>query len=91
MSAVTEMVGQTNASDPDTAFANLVLSHVKELPKRLKLSCQNEKNQVLFRYMMHSESNSGQPFGKPPDHLLPAQHVTQDTETQNQGHFIILY
>ena len=91
MSAVTEMVGQTNATDPDTAFANLILSHVRQLPKRLKFSCQNELNQVLFRYMMYSESNSSQPFGIPPDHLLPAQHVTQDTETQNQGHFTNLY
>ena len=91
MSAVTEMVGQTNATDPDTAFANLILSHVRQLPKRLKFSCQNEINQVLFRYMMYSESNSSQPFGIPPDHLLPAQHVTQDTETQNQGHFTNLY
>ena len=91
MSAVTEMVGQTNATDPDTAFANLILSHVRQLPKRLKFSCQNEINQVLFRYMMYSESNSSQPFGIPPDHLLPAQHVTQDTETRNQGHFTNLY
>ena len=91
MSAVTEMVGQTNATDPDTAFANLVLSHVRQLPKRLKFSCQNEINQVLFRYMMYSESNSSQPFGIPPDHLLPAHHVTQDIETQNQGHFTNLY
>ena len=67
MWAVTEMVGQMNATDPDTAFANLILSHV--------------------RYLMYSESNSSQPFGIPPDHLLLAQHVTQDTETQNQGHF----
>ena len=29
MSAVTEMVGQTSATDPDTAFANLILSHVR--------------------------------------------------------------
>ena len=43
-SAVTEMVQQTNATDPDTAFANLVLSHVRQLPKRLKFSCQNEIN-----------------------------------------------
>ena len=63
MSAVTEMVGQTNTTDPYTAFANLVLSHVRQLPKRLKFSCQNEINQVLFRYMMYSESNSSQPFG----------------------------
>ena len=91
MSAVTEMVGQTNATDPDTAFANLVISHVRQLSKMLKFSCQNEINQVLFRYMMYSESNSSQPFGIPPDHLLPAQHVTQDTETQNQGHFTNLY
>ena len=91
MSAVTEMVGQTNATDPDTAFANLILSHVRQLPKRLKFSCQNELNQVLFRYMMYSESNSSQPFGIPPNHLLLAQHVTQDTETQNQGHFTNLY
>ena len=85
------MVGQTNATDPDTAFANLVLSHVRQLPKRLKFSSQNEINQVLFRYMMYSESSSSQPFGIPPDHLLPAPHVTQDTETQNQGHFTNLY
>ena len=91
MSAVTEMVGQTNATDPDTAFANLILSHVRQLPKRLKFSCQNEINQVLFRYMMYSESNSSQPFGIPPDHLLPAQHVTQDTKTQNKRHFTNLY
>ena len=91
MSAVTEMVGQTNATDPDTAFATLVLSHVRQLPKWLKFSCQNEINQVLFRYMMYSESNSSQPFGIPPDHLLPAQHVIQDTEIQNQGHFTNLY
>ena len=91
MSAVTEMVGQTNATDPDTAFVNLVLSHVRQLPKRLKFSCQNEINQVLFRYMMYSESNSSQPFGITPDHLLPAQNVTQDTETQNLGHFTNLY
>ena len=39
MSAVTEMVGQRNATDPDTAFANLVLSYVRQLPKRLKFSC----------------------------------------------------
>ena len=91
MSAVTEMVGQTNATDLDTAFANLVLSHVRQLPKRLKFSCQNEINQVLFRYMMYSESNCSQPFGIPPDHLVLAQHVTQDTETQNQGHFTNLY
>ena len=45
MSAVNEMVGQTNATDPDTAFANLDLSHVRQLPKRLKFSCQNEINQ----------------------------------------------
>ena len=83
MSAVTEMVGQTNATDPDTAFANLVLLHVRQLPKRLKFSCQNEISQVFFRYMIYSESNSSQPFCIPPDHLLPAQHVTQDTETQN--------
>ena len=31
--------------------------------------------------MMYSESNSSQPFGITPDDLLPAQHVTQDTET----------
>ena len=91
MSAVTEMVGQTNATDPDTAFATLVLSHVRQLPKWLKFSCQNEINQVLFRYMMYSESNSSQPFGIPPDHLPPAQHVIQDTEIQNQGHFTNLY
>ena len=91
MSAVTEMVGETNATDPDTAFANLILSHVRQLPKRLKFSCQNEINQVLSKYMMYSESNSSQPFGIPPDHLLPTQHVTQDTETQNQGHFTNLY
>ena len=91
MSAVTEMVGQTNATDPDTAFANLILSHVKQLPKRLTFSCQNEINQVLLRYMVYAESNSSQPFGIPPDHLLPAQHVSQDTETQNQGHFTNLY
>ena len=91
MSAVTEMVGQTNATDPDTAFANLVLSHVRQLPKRFKLSCQNEVNQVLFRYMMYSESNTSQPIAIPPDHLLPAQHVTQGTKTQNQGHFANLY
>ena len=54
MSAVTEMVGQTNATDPDTAFANLVLLHVRQLPKRLKFSCQNEISQVLFRYMIYS-------------------------------------
>ena len=89
MSAVTEMVGQTNATDPDTAFANLILSHVRQLPKRLKFSCQNEINQVLFRYMMYSESNSSQLFGIPPDQLLPAQHVTQDVETQK--HFTNLY
>ena len=91
MSAVTEMVGQTNATDPDTAFANLILSHVRQLPKRLKFSCQNEINQVLFGYMMYSEPNSSQPFVIPPDYLLPAQHITQDTETQNQGHFTNLY
>ena len=91
MSAVTEMVGQTNATDPDTAFANLVLSHVRQLHKRLNFSCQNETNQVLFRYIIYSESNRSQPFAIPPDHLLPAQHVTQDTETQNQGHFTNLY
>ena len=51
MSAVTEMVGQTNATDPDTAFANFILSHVRQLPKGLKFSCKNEINQVLFRYM----------------------------------------
>ena len=83
MSAVTEMVGQTNATDPDTAFANLILSHVRQLPKRLKFFCQNEINQVFFRYMMYSESNSSEPFGIHPDHLFPAQHVTQDTETRN--------
>ena len=33
MSAVTEMVGQTNRTDPDTAFANMVLSHVRQSPK----------------------------------------------------------
>ena len=47
MSAVTEMVGQMNATDPDTAFAKLILSHVRQLPKRLTFSCQNEINQVL--------------------------------------------
>ena len=57
MSAVTEMVGQTNATDPDTAFANLILSHVRQLPKRLKFSCQNEINQVFFRHMMYSVAN----------------------------------
>ena len=36
-------------------------------------------------------SNSSQPFGIPPDHLLPAQHVTQDTETQNLGHVTNLF
>ena len=66
MSAVIEMVGQTNATNPDTAFANLILSHVKQLPKRFKFSCQNEINQVLLRYIMYSESNSSQPFGIPP-------------------------
>ena len=91
MLAVTEMVVQRNATDPDTAFANLILSHVRQLLKRLRFSCQNEINQVLFRYMMYSESNSSQPFGIPPDHLLPAQHVTQDTKTQNKGHFTNLY
>ena len=91
MSAVTEMTGQTNATDPDTAFFKLVLSHVRQLPRRLKFSCQNEINQVLFRYMMYSEFNSSQPFGIPPDHLLLVQHVTQDTKTQNQGHFRSLY
>ena len=91
ISAVTEMVGQANATDPDTAFANLILSHVRQFPKRLKFSHQNEINQVLFRHMMYSEASSSQPFGIPPDHLLPAQHVTQDTETQNQGHFTNLY
>ena len=91
MSAVTEMVGQTDATDPNTAFGNLILSHVRQLPKRLKFSCQNEINQVLFRCMMYSESNSSLPFGIPPNHLLPAQHVTQDTETQNQEHFTNLY
>ena len=84
MSVVSEMVWQTNATDPDTAFSNLVLSHVRQLPKRLKFSCQNEINQILFRHMLYSESNSSQ-------QLLPAQHVTQDTETQNQGHFTNLY
>ena len=39
MSAVTEMVGETNAIDPDTAFANFILSHVRQLPKGLKFSC----------------------------------------------------
>ena len=29
MSAVTEMVGQMNTTDPDTAFANLILSQVR--------------------------------------------------------------
>ena len=91
MSTVTEMVVQTNATDPDTAFANLVFSRVRQLPKRLKFSCQNEINQVLFRYMMYSESSSSQPFGTPPDHLLPAQHVTQGTKSQNQGHCTNLY
>ena len=47
MSAVTEMVGQMNATDPDTAFAKLILSRVRQLPKRLTFSCQNEINQVL--------------------------------------------
>ena len=72
MSDITEMVGQTNATDPDTAFAKLVLSHVRQLPKRLTFSCQNEINQVLFRYMIYSESNSSEPFGIPPDHFLSA-------------------
>ena len=85
------MIGQANATDPDTAFANLILLHVRQLPKRFKFSHPNEINQVLFRHMMYSEANSSQPFGIPPDHLLPAQHVTQDTETQNQGHFTNLY
>ena len=91
MSAVTEMVEQTNATDPDNAFANLVLSHVRQLHKRLKSSSQNEINRVLFRYMMYSESNSSQLFGITPDQLLPAQHVTQNTETQDLGHFTNLY
>ena len=86
MSAVIEMVGETNAADP---IANLILSHVKQLPKRFKFSCQNEISQVLFRYMMYSESNSSQLLGIPPDQLLPAQHVTQDAETQK--HFTNLY
>ena len=29
MSAVTEMVGQMNTTDPDTAFAKLILSQVR--------------------------------------------------------------
>ena len=87
MSVITEMVGQTNVTDLDTAFANLILSHLRQLPKRLKFACQNELSQVLFRYIMYSQSNSSQPFGIPPDHLLPAQHVAQDTKTQNQRHF----
>ena len=91
MSAVTETIGQTNATGPDTAFVKLVLSHVRQLPRMLKFSCQNEINQVLFRYMMYSEFNSSQPFGIPPDYLPLAQHETQDTETQNQGHFTNLY
>ena len=86
MSAVIKMVGETNAADP---IANLILSHVKQLPKRFKFSFQNEISQVLFRYMMYSESNSSQLLGIPPDQLLPAQHVTQDAETQK--HFINWY
>ena len=55
MAAVTEMVGQTNAkershasaTDADTAFANFISLNVRNLPKRLKFSCQSEINQVL--------------------------------------------
>ena len=58
MSAVTEMVGQTNATDPDPAFANLVLSHVSQLPKRFNFCCQNEINQVLC-HTRHRNPESG--------------------------------
>ena len=44
------------SNDPDNTLGNLVRANLKQLPKRLKLACQNEIHQVMFKYMIAAEN-----------------------------------
>ena len=54
MSAIIKMTEKEDVIDPDMAFGNLIASHIKMLPKRIKYACQAELNQVLFKYMIYA-------------------------------------
>lgn len=56
MSFMTEMTKKDETIDPDIVFGNLIASHIKSLPEKIKYACQAELNQVLFRSMMYSEN-----------------------------------
>ena len=59
LDSVTKMIkdnDQTKTQSADQAFGNLVSSNLSQLPKRLKLSCQNEIHSVMFKYLMEAEN-----------------------------------
>lgn len=67
LNSVTKMINkeETKVGNADVAFGNLVTSNLAQLPKRIKLSCQNEIHQVMFKYMMAAENitvNQEQPL-----------------------------
>ena len=60
---------ETKTDNADVVFGNLVSSNLKQLPKRLKLSCQNKMHQVMFKYMMVAETESN-------TSMNPEQHLS---------------
>ena len=45
------------SNNNENAFENLVHTNLKQLPKRLKLGCQNEIHQVMFKCVISAKNN----------------------------------
>ena len=61
LDSVTKMIEKgdgISSNNADNAFGNLVSSNLSQLPKRLKLACQNEMHNIMFKYMMAAENEN---------------------------------
>ena len=70
-----QLSGGTTA---DASFGNFITQQLTSLPKRLKISCMHEMNQVLFKYQMQEDFV-----------LTQNQEGTQNTNQQTMSYAIL--